>query len=168
MPYQINIEDRTVETDIVKRKPLLRIRIGDHEHVVTEVNCPASGDFEIMVDGKVCRGWRYATSEDVYMRINGRTHIISVPRGPGAAAGDAASVDEIRADMPGTIVSLNCADGEEVTSGQQLLTVESMKLQIGLIAPRDGVIEKVHFAANTPFDRGATLISFVPLEDDDK
>ena len=168
MAYQINIEDRTVEADIVIRKPLLRIRIGEREHVITEVNCPASGDFEITVDGQVYRGWRYATSEDVYMRINGRTHIISVPRGPGAAAGDAGSANEIRAEMPGTIVSLNCADGDEVTSGQQLLTIESMKLQIGLVAPRDGTIEKVHFAANTPFDRGATLISFVPLEDDDK
>ncbi len=168
MPYQINIDDRTIEADIVKRKPLLRIRIGDREHTITEANCPASGDFEIMVDGKVYRGWRYATSEEVYMRINGRTHIISVPRGPGAAGADAGSADEIRADMPGTVVSLNCADGDEVKSGQQLLTVESMKLQIGLVAPRDGVIEKVHFEANAPFDRGATLVSFVPLEDGDK
>lgn len=168
MAYQIRIEDRTVEADIVKRKPLLRIQIGDREHVITEVNCPASGDFEIMVDGQVHRGWRYATAEDVYVRVNGRTHIISVPRGAGADAADGGSADEIRAEMPGTIVSLNCADGDEVASGQQLLTVESMKLQIGLVAPRDGTVEKVHFAANTPFDRGATLISFVPLEDSDK
>lgn len=168
MPYQINIDDRTIEADIVKRKPQLRIRIGEREHTISQADCPASGDFKITVDGNVYHGWRYATSEEVYMRFNGRTHIISVPRGPGATSGDAGSSDEIRADMPGTVVSLNCADGDEVKSGQQILTVESMKLQIGLIAPRDGVIKKVHFQSNASFDRGAILVSLVPLEDGDE
>ncbi len=165
MPYKINIDDRTIEADIVKRKPLLRVLIGERQHTVTEARCPGSGDFEITIDGKIYSGWRYASSEDVYMRINGRTFIISAPRGPGELADDGSAKNEVRADMPGTVVSVECKDGDEVKSGQQLMTIESMKLQVGLVAPRDGVIEKVHFAANTPFDGGATLISLVPLED---
>jgi biotin carboxyl carrier protein len=50
-----------------------------------------------------------------------------------------------------------------VKAGDKLITIESMKLQVGLVAPRDGTIEKIHVPAETAFDRGATLISFVAL-----
>jgi biotin carboxyl carrier protein len=43
-----------------------------------------------------------------------------------------------------------------------------MKLQVGVVAPRDGKIAKINFAANATFDRQATLVSFVPLDDGKK
>jgi biotin carboxyl carrier protein len=167
MSYKINIEDSTVEVEIEKRRPLLRLRIGDREHTIHESKCPSTGEFEFVVDGRLYSGWRYATAEEVYMRIAGRTHVTSVPKDLGAEGGGGPSADEIRSDVPGTVVSLYCAEGDEVKSGQQLITIESMKLQIVLIAPRDGAIETIHFDTNATFDRGATLVSLVPLEADE-
>jgi len=167
MSYKINIEDNTVEVEIEKRRPHLHLRIDDHEHTIQESKCPNAGAFAFIVDGKTVSGWRYATAEDVYIRIDGRTHVISVPKGPGAEGADGPSGDEIRSDVPGTVVELHCADGNEVKSGQDLMTIESMKLQIILVAPRDAIIKKIHVATNATFDRGALLISFVPLEEDE-
>ena len=61
--------------------------------------------------------------------------------------------------MPGTVVSIHCAVGDSVTSGQKLVTIESMKLQISMVAPRDGKVAAVNAAPNTTFERGTVLVA---------
>ena len=163
MSYKVISNEQPVEVDIQSRKPFLHVKVGDSPHTVTESRCPAAGDFEITIDGRIYRGWRYASADEVYIRIDGRTHIIGLPQFGGGGAGAGGSADDIRADMPGTVVALHAAEGEQVTSGQKLVTIESMKLQIGVVAPRDGTVGKFHFQANTTFDRSAVLVSLVPL-----
>ena len=52
---------------------------------------------------------------------------------PGEAAGGLAeSLDEIRAPMPGVIVSVHKAEGDAVRRGEAIVTIESMKLQMAL------------------------------------
>lgn len=47
----------------------------------------------------------------------------------------------VRAPMTGTIVALLVSQGDRVKKGQKLVVLEAMKLQLGLEAPVDGVIE---------------------------
>ena len=58
------------------------------------------------------------------------------------ARGDApgATDPEVRAAMPGTVVTA-AADGEPVTTGDVLVTVEAMKMEHPLLAPHDGVAD---------------------------
>ncbi|MFH6687898.1 biotin carboxylase N-terminal domain-containing protein [Cellulosimicrobium funkei] len=58
------------------------------------------------------------------------------------ARGDApgATDPEVRAAMPGTVVTA-VADGEPVTAGDVLVTVEAMKMEHPLLAPHDGVAD---------------------------
>ncbi|WP_431890043.1 biotin carboxylase N-terminal domain-containing protein [Cellulosimicrobium funkei] len=58
------------------------------------------------------------------------------------ARGDApgATDPEVRAAMPGTVVTA-AADGEPVTAGDVLVTVEAMKMEHPLLAPHDGVAD---------------------------
>ncbi|MBN0038953.1 ATP-grasp domain-containing protein [Cellulosimicrobium cellulans] len=58
------------------------------------------------------------------------------------ARGDApdATDPEVRAAMPGTVVTA-VADGEAVTAGAVLVTVEAMKMEHPLLAPHDGVAD---------------------------
>jgi len=84
---------------------------------------------------------------------------------PGFGAGSGAvgaSHDEIRADMPGVVIAAHCNGGDAVRMGDKLLTIESMKLQVSLVAHRDAVIDKIHLATEASFERGALLISLVP------
>lgn len=168
MTYKAIYNEQPIDIGLGKRKPLLQVKIGETSHSVADSHCPASGEFAVTIDGQVYSGWRYANAEEVYIRINGRTHIIGLPQAGSGGAGGGASADEIRADMPGTVVSVDAKEGDEVTSGQKLMTIESMKLQVGVVAPRDGKIAKIHFAANATFDRQATLVSFVPVDDGKK
>ncbi|MBY0510126.1 MAG: biotin/lipoyl-binding protein [Rhodospirillaceae bacterium] len=163
MTYKAIYNEQPVDIGLGKRKPLLQVKIGEVSHTVSDSHCPAAGEFTVTIDGHLYNGWRYANAEEVYIRINGRTHIIGLPQAGAGGAGGGASADEIRADMPGTVVSVDAKEGDDVTSGQKIMTIESMKLQVAVVAPRDGKIAKIHFAANTTFDRQATLVNFVPL-----
>jgi biotin carboxyl carrier protein len=65
---------------------------------------------------------------------------------------------EVRAIIPGKVVSLSVAPGDAVTAGQQLLVVEAMKMQNELRAPRDGTIERVGVAPGVNIEVGDLLV----------
>lgn len=138
---------------IVGRNPL-RIRIGETDHTLEE--SPAGpGEFSITFDGRAITGYRYDAGDRVFVRIDGQTFV--VPR--ELRAGAAANKDELRADMPGTVVRHHVKLGQRVAPGDPLVTVESMKLQVVIAADRDGIIKTLPFAERATFERGAVLVT---------
>jgi biotin carboxyl carrier protein len=65
---------------------------------------------------------------------------------------------EVHAIIPGRIVSVSVAPGDEVVAGQQLLVVEAMKMQNELRAPRDGTVSRVAVAAGETSEIGDLLL----------
>ena len=65
---------------------------------------------------------------------------------------------EVRAIIPGQVVSVSVVAGDEVLAGQQLLVVEAMKMQNELRAPRDGVISRVAVGAGQTIDVGDIML----------
>ena len=76
----------------------------------------------------------------------------------GRAAGDAGGPLEVRAVIPGKVVAVSVAEGDRVSSGQQLLVVEAMKMQNELRAPRDGTIARVGVAEGVKIEIGDLLV----------
>ncbi|MBT8104540.1 MAG: acetyl/propionyl/methylcrotonyl-CoA carboxylase subunit alpha [Woeseiaceae bacterium] len=54
---------------------------------------------------------------------------------------------QVKAPMPGLIVSVSVAEGDEVKAGDELAVLEAMKMENALRADRNGVVAKVHFQA---------------------
>jgi biotin carboxyl carrier protein len=65
---------------------------------------------------------------------------------------------QVHAIIPGVVVSVSIAQGDEVTAGQQLLVVEAMKMQNELRSPRDGTIERVAVAPGATIEVGDLLL----------
>jgi biotin carboxyl carrier protein len=65
---------------------------------------------------------------------------------------------EVRAIIPGKVVSVSAAAGDAVVAGQQLLVVEAMKMQNELRAPRDGTIDRVGVAPGVNIEVGDLLV----------
>jgi biotin carboxyl carrier protein len=63
----------------------------------------------------------------------------------------------VRAPMPGVVVSVQKTIGAAVRRGETILTIESMKLQMALNAPRDGVIAELPVREGDVFDKDAVL-----------
>jgi biotin carboxyl carrier protein len=65
---------------------------------------------------------------------------------------------EVHAIIPGVVVAVSVTPGDEVVAGQQLMAVEAMKMQNELLAPRDGVIERVAVSTGSTIEVGDLLL----------
>ena len=75
----------------------------------------------------------------------------------GASAARSGSF-EVRAIIPGNVVSVAVAPGDVVVAGQQLLVVEAMKMQNELRAPKDGTIDRVGIVPGVNIEVGDLLV----------
>ena len=61
--------------------------------------------------------------------------------------------------MPGLVVAIPVAEGQEIKKGQVILILESMKMQNELKAPRDGTIGRIRVKAGESVEQRQTLLS---------
>lgn len=163
MDQNVIIEEQSRLVEIVSRRPL-RLRVGGSVHTFNTASCLPTGEIEFTLGGHVHRGWRYAQGDEVHVRVDGSSFVVHISRLGEEEAAQDHTKSEIHAEMPGTIVAVECNPGQEVNAGDLLLTMESMKMQIGIHAPRKGIVKAVHVPVNATFDRAALLVSLEPLE----
>ncbi len=82
-----------------------------------------------------------ASPEAALVTKNGQSFVVSLPRYTGTH--QAASDGAILSPMPGKIISVEVAAGQQVTKGQKLLTLEAMKMEHTLTAPFDGTVAEL-------------------------
>jgi biotin carboxyl carrier protein len=66
----------------------------------------------------------------------------------------------VRAPMPGTIVQVNVQAGDKVTRGQQLVSLEAMKMKNAIRAPQDAVVKAVLVGEGQKVQYNDMLVSF--------
>jgi biotin carboxyl carrier protein len=64
----------------------------------------------------------------------------------------------LEAPMPGRVIAVHVAPGEQVTRGQELLVIEAMKMENSVRAPRDGVVASVAATVGDMVGPGAVLV----------
>jgi biotin carboxyl carrier protein len=65
---------------------------------------------------------------------------------------------EIKTAMPGKVVRILVADGDEVTKGDGLIVVEAMKMQNEMRSPKDGHISGIRVAEGDTVGAGDVLL----------
>jgi biotin carboxyl carrier protein len=74
------------------------------------------------------------------------------------AARTHAGPTEVKATLPGLVVTVAVAAGAQVDAGESLVTIEAMKMQNEVRAPRAGRVAQVAVAAGQPVAGGALLV----------
>ena len=59
--------------------------------------------------------------------------------------------------MPGQILTLSVAEGDEVEKGQHLAVLEAMKMENDITAPNAGVINEINVEKGNDVNSGDTL-----------
>jgi propionyl-CoA carboxylase alpha chain len=92
----------------------------------------------------------------------GHSHLILRPRFPAVAAN--AEPGSLHAPMPGKVLEVLVAEGDQVSAGQSLLVMEAMKMEHTLRSPLAGVVSSLRAAVGDQVEADATLIVITESE----
>jgi 3-methylcrotonyl-CoA carboxylase alpha subunit len=125
-----------------------------------QVRTIAAGNFATTLDGRTERLRTVAHGDTIYVQLRGRA--VKVQRldptravAPSGVSGAGAS----HAPMPGVVISLLVALGQQVQKGDALLVIESMKLQMTISAALDGNVAELPLAVGQTFQRNDMLVT---------
>ena len=110
--------------------------------------------------------------QELHLWLEGALYVFQQP-GPGAGAGrrrgGGATADasgEILAPMPGAVLEVMVAEGDLVERNQTVVVMESMKMELAITAPRDGVVRRVSVQPGQQVERGMRLLELTPRSTD--
>ena len=124
-------------------------------------NALSAGPGRVVVDGRGRDVEALLRAGDAEVLLGGRVHRSSW-RVPGGGGGSAASGDAVLSPMPGRVIEVACAVGDEVRAGQALVTLEAMKMEHALPAPRDGTVAALGASVGSQVGQGDELVRLEP------
>jgi pyruvate carboxylase subunit B len=74
-----------------------------------------------------------------------------------------ASKGDLKAPMPGRIISVHVNVGDVVSSGQRLIVLEAMKMENELRSILDGTVTAIHVQPGQSVEKNTVLIEVQPL-----
>lgn len=143
MKLRVKIDDQTFEVEVgdLNARPILASIDGETLEVWPEVTQSAASP-----DAVVQRSAPAAESPALAPRL-----------------APAVNVDRsltVIAPIPGTIVAINVKEGDSVNAGQELLTLEAMKMKNMIRATRAGKIAKVLVQTGDRVPQGQPLVEY--------
>ena len=164
MGFVLHLDGVAHEIEILARRPHLRLRLNGREYQVDAPGEAGDGAHQIEIDGRTRSFVRARVGERQFIRIAGRTFEAAAFDPRDAAGAGGAQLDGVRAPMPCSVVEVHKRPGDSVARGETLVTVESMKLQIALVAPRDGTLAQAPGGVGQTFEKDALVAALEPLE----
>jgi biotin carboxyl carrier protein len=163
--YFVSFSDSAVPLEIdVKELPsgALEVTSGGKKIDVDVVN--ASGTLSLRVDGHVVDLTTEGTPPELGVIASGHRGYVRVESDRQRAAAAAAKhggggVDDlVRSPMPGRVVRVLVAVGDEVAVGQPLVVIEAMKMENELKSKRAGKVVEVLVAQGAAVEGNAKLL----------
>ena len=137
---------------------VVRVQRDGSPALVGSVTPLADGSFVLAGPDGARRVLATVTPGQVEVSVGGRSVVfdrVAERTDPHATEGDE---DVVMAPMPGKVVELRVAPGDDVTAGETTLVLEAMKLQNPVPAPRDGRVESVAVAVGDQVAVGDALL----------
>jgi biotin carboxyl carrier protein len=114
---------------------------------------PATSRHGVMRREVVVDGWRFEVEVELEARAALRERASRA-----AAAHVHEGPFEVRAVIPGRIVSVEVVPGDSVAAGQRVMIIEAMKMQNELRVPRDGTVGRIVAGAGQTIEVGDLLL----------
>lgn len=136
--YVAIIDDKTTPVQI------LRVDVGQ-------------GRMELVIDGQRLVAHVSSDGAKRWVTIDGQTTMLTKTSGAKKGArGEHAG--GLTAPMPGLVRTVSVGVGDVVHKGQTLLTIEAMKMEIRIQAPKNGNVKMLHVKQGQTVEREQILI----------
>lgn len=163
MKLTIEISGQTHEAKFTREGTAAQLALGEQIHQAA-LSQPEAGLYTVVLNDAVYRCWLdVLPNGQTEVVVNGQRFPVAVrdkkqrqASGSGAAAGGKAV---LAAPMPGKVVRVMCAVGDEVEANQGLLVVEAMKMQNEVQSPKAGKITELRVAEGQTVNAGETMIT---------
>ena len=143
--YEAEAAERAELSDI-EGSPVRMVKIGTHVYRVVAQKREGRGRYTLWVDG-----YRFEVEalDERTRRIRDISAANAGPVGPAP----------VRAPMPGLIVRINVAVGDQVEAGQGVVVMEAMKMENELRATGPGTVKSIEVVPGTAVEKGALLVA---------
>lgn len=171
MRYYVTFEESEppVVVDVVELPSgALDVRVGGQKVDVDVVAVPGSWQREalsVRTDGRLVDITTEGAPPDVGVVGSGLRAYVRVESERMRAADQAhrgkAGLGEkvVKSPMPGRVVKLHVAPGDEIAAGQPLLVVEAMKMENEIRAKAPGKVDAIHVKVGEPVEVSGKLIT---------
>lgn len=153
--YQI---DGDIKTVTVRRSgDHFQVTIGSKTYRIT-ARQPGQGELELEVGGRRMCACVARKEQYRYVALNGNTWVLERPQRQRRRAAGGDATGGLEASMPGVVLDVPVAEGDEVSGGDTLVLLEAMKMELRIKAPHDGRVKRIHCAAGQVVERGQILV----------
>ncbi len=147
MKYIATVGDQSYEIEILSEGDILL----NGEQLSADFQSVADQPvFSLLLDGQSYEASIHTTEQAIQVLLRGQLLDVQVEderqrRLRESSGGQVIQSGDLhlKAPMPGLVVTIPVEEGQEVTTGDILIILESMKMQNELKTPRDGVISRL-------------------------
>lgn len=115
------------------------------------------GRFVIDTDGRRQSAWAVADGARTWVFIGGHTWVIE-PAASERRTGAGADAGALASPMPAKVVQVAVTSGDHVQTGDLLVLLEAMKMELAIKAPRDAVVRAVRCQPGDLVQAGVPLV----------
>jgi biotin carboxyl carrier protein len=163
MKYIATLDDQTFEIEINAED---QITVDGESLSIDFRSVSGQPVYSLLVNGQSYEAYVQAAEAGLEVLLQGQLHVVEVEDerhrklressgGPAVHSGEF----NLKSPMPGLIVAVPVVEGQAVVKGQDLVILESMKMQNELKAPRDGTIGRVRVRAGDSVEQNQVLIT---------
>ena len=126
----LKIDDKKHELKIISFKSNTLEFIFDNSYCEIRVLESTSTDLKILLNGNPLTLKKHSKLAEILEKSAGR-------------GGGGSSQNSISSQIPGRVISVSISKGDSVKKGDNIVVLESMKMQVAIKSPRDGVIKEL-------------------------
>ena len=115
---------------------------------------------QFRLDDRPFVAWVAREGDERFVQVQGRAPV-RFARDDGRRAGSAAphgAGGTLTADMHGQVVAVHVSEGDPIEKGKVRVVLEAMKMEMRLVAPREGIVKRVHCRVGVVVERGQELV----------
>lgn len=163
MRYIATVNDKIYEIEVNSQR---EITVDGARRAVDLLQVSGQPLYSLIVDGHSYEAYVHANEAGLEVVLEGRLYQVALEDERDRRLRQASSSLEVRRDdlhlrapMPGLVVAVPVEEGQEVAKGDDLVMLESMKMQNELKAPRPGTVKQVRVRPGDRVEQDQVLLT---------